>query len=68
MVGDHAIEISERVHDTIPTPQGMAGLIISMTSFGLSKTFTGLVVRYSRNPFRVGPKLISRLADALPVY
>ena len=30
-----------------PTPQGMAGLTISMTSFGLSKTFTGLIVRYS---------------------
>lgn len=28
----------------------MVGLMISMTSFGLSKTFTGLVVRYSRCP------------------
>ena len=32
----------------IITLQGMAGLIISMTGFGLSKTFTALVVRYSR--------------------
>ena len=34
-----------------PIPQGMAGLIISMTSFGLSKSFAGLVVRYPRNPY-----------------
>ena len=31
--------------------QGTAGLIVSMTSFGLSKTFAGLVVRCSRNPY-----------------
>ena len=47
VASNHGIESLEFAHDT---PQGIAGLMISMTSFGLSKTFTGLAVRCSRNP------------------
>ena len=37
--------------------QGMTGLMISMTCFGLSKTFSGLVVRYLEDLFTMEPSL-----------
>ena len=45
----------------------MTGLIISMTGFGLSKTFSSLVVRYSKDPFAIPPSLIPPTVVASPV-
>ena len=35
----------------------MTGLMISMTCFGFSKTYSGLVVRYSKDPFTLRSSL-----------
>jgi len=51
-----------------PTLQGMAGLAISMTSFGFSKTFSGLVVRYLRDLLPIQLLLIPLIVAASRVY